>query len=242
MSDKLESRFYVTLDTLLDTRFAVLSEICEPGQLNDVMINGYFSRVVDEFHGVDTARFSEAYLNRDKKTLKHALLTNIYRQLLTFINRTIEARVATPYITTPLVVLNTFPFKLTESETNTIILALSGVLENKADITVIYEDYLTVTPSSAKESYVAMFMYDYWRWMDAQAENGEFEKAQCSSVFLLGPAIFKSKEAIQSVKNLDARRAIEEYASPFVRLTLLDSSEFSVTLSRLKQLKTVMKG
>lgn len=241
MSDRDHSTFFITLDSLLDTRFGVLTQLLTPPQLNDVVLNGYFARDVDEFFGVDTTKFKEAYANRGKSTLKVSILSNVYKNLLYFINNTLMARVSTPYVTKPVVHITTHPYNLSDAEQNVILTALVGLLEKKADIRIITDSPLSITPDYAKRELVAMFMYDYSVWLEHCAENKSFETTQCPEVYLLGPRLYQSSEAKAVVKNVDAFKAIEEFTAPFVRTTLLDAADFSVTLSRLTQLKTILQ-
>lgn len=241
MGDRDHSTFYITLDSLLDTRFGVLTQLLTPTQLNDVILNGYFTRDVDEFFGVDVKKFKEAYANRGKGTLKVSILSNIYKNLLYFINNTLLARVSTPYITRPIVHVSTYPYRLTDSEQKIILTALASLLEEKADIRINDLSPLSITPDYAKKEFVAMYMYDYNLWLDHCAENKTFEKAQCPEVYLLGPKLFVSSEAKKEIGKTDAFSAIEDFTAPFVRTTLLDASDFSVTFSRLTQLKTILQ-
>lgn len=230
------SSFYITLDTLLDTRLGTLFKIA-PTQVESILANGYFDRLYDEFPGIDNAVFKEAYLKRDRETLRNSPLCSVYKMLNYLVNKTLLARVSTPFKTKPEIVLNLYPYQLTDDEANLIVQGVVAVTDKNSDIRVIYEDPLKLRAAEARATYVAMLMYDYPQWLEENAKQGWFEQAACPELFLFGPKLLASNEALKSVNTLNPFGAIEAYASPLVRLTLLEVDQFCITPSRIQQLK-----
>lgn len=225
------ANIYVTLDALLDTRLAVLHDI-DPVRTEYVLKNGYYRRLYDEFDGFDTQQFKEAYANRNASVLKNAVLTGVYQILNFFATRTLVARVSTPFRKQPKLVLNIYPYKLSDSSINNLIVGIATVTNKQLDIEVVNESYLELTPSRVKKDFACLVLYDYWEWLEEHSKTKELSEVRCNDITLIGPAIVRSKEVFDKLDGVDIFKAIEGYASLFIKLNLYPITTFSLDLER----------
>lgn len=234
--DLQTSAIYVDLDSLFDTRLAVLHNLGIKG-LDRVITSQYYDRTYDEFEGIETEIFKEAYEKRNLDTLVNALITPVARHLYQFGRQTLIALVASPYRRQPKVVVNIHPYVLSPESEHFIINGVRAVTKNIMDVELISVPLESLTPSYVKQNYVQMVMYAYWEWLECHAANGLLAETQCPEVTLIGPQLVKSKKAALELKGVDVFATIESYTSLFIKLTLSPVSLFCVDLDRLKFMK-----
>lgn len=237
MAEFETSSIYVDLDCLFDTRLATLATFSIEAVENAVA-NGYYSRLYDDFDGVDKAAFDEAYKKRSTQTLKNSLVTAVPEILKNFAKQTLVALVSTPFRRQPVAVVNTYPYRLSEEEVNLIIAGLSAATDKLLDIKVVHLAPEELTPSFIKANFVQVVMYSYWEWLDIHAENGNLTQVQCPNITLIGPAIVKDKDAAKALTGQDVFSALESYVGLFIKLTLFPINVYCVDLQRLKDRQT----
>lgn len=225
---------YVDMDSLFDTRIATLQKFGIDVVAKNLS-SGYYGRVSDEFEGIDQAQYLEAYNNRDKRTLFEAMVTPVSEILKNFAKRTLVALVASPYRRQPKVVVNLYPYRLTESEIKNLIAALAVVTDSLLDIEVTYKSMDELTPSYMKSTFVQVVMYHYKDWLEYHAKNENLIKTQCPNLIMVGPMLLASKEAARKVEGFDIFEAMESYSSVFVKLVLHPVNQFCVDLLRFKE-------
>jgi len=229
---------YVGLDALLDTRLATLYRL-DKTKIDQLLINGYHSRKIDEFEGYDAAAFSDLYEKRDARTILNATLTPVWRILLKFSLQTLSARVSTPLVAKPIIHINIHPYELKDDAVAAIVEGVRILTKSHSDIEVISMPLAELTPEHVKKTYVFMVMYDYWNWLEAHSNENGFQKYTCPEVTLIGPDIVRSKKVLTEMQGIDVVSVIEQYTSMFINLQLHSVSEFSVDLDRLvKNAKT----
>lgn len=230
--DEKEIVIYIDLDALLDTRLGTILKIF-PAQATKVMASGYFSRTLEDFgEFIDMSVFREAYSKRDRETLRHSPISAIYKLVKYYVNKTLIARVSSPMVAKPVIVLNLFPYVLDTEEVDVIIQGLATVLDGNADISVINTDISEVPLEQIKANYTAMIMYEYWSFLEDKAKKKEFEKTQCPELYLYGPRIFLNPvkgKILDRIKNFNA---MEAASSPFIRLELLAIENFCMAIDR----------
>lgn len=226
------SVFYTDIDSIFDTRMAVLhgfgTEVLEK-----VLGGGYFSRVHDEFTGVDMGAFKIAYDARNEETLKQALATPVVDLIRIFIKQTMAALVQSPYRRQPKVMLNTYPYLLSEKMEKSIIVGLVSALQNMADIQLVNIPPSALTPKYVKDNIVQMAMYSYNTWLDFHSENRNFVDTQCPAVALYAPGLLRNKDCLKEIRGQDIFTALETYASIFIKLKVVPARVFSVDYGRM---------
>lgn len=222
---------YVDLDALFDTRLATLFQI-RPELAESVLASNYFHRVHDEFEGVESTVFQEAYQKRDTATLKQAILTPVSRLINTFIRDTLLALMNSPYRRQPKVVVNLYPYQLSPESEAVLIEGLISMTGKMADIELIRVPYDEISPQYVKANYVQMVMYNYWDWLESQAVNKNWVDHQCPEVALFGPQLVKSKEAAKTLEGQPVFSSFEAGVGLFVKLVLLPVQMFCADLDR----------
>lgn len=233
MSDFETASIYIDLDSLFDTRMATLA-LMGVSAVESALADGYYNRFFDEFEGVDTEAFKERYAKRNSETLRQSMVTQNVELLRKFAKQTLVALVSSPLQRQPKAVVNTYPYELTESEIELIVLGLRAATKSMMDIEVIHVSLEKLTPSYVKANFVQMVMYSYWEWLDIHAGNGNLANTQCHNVQLIGPAIVKSREAARLLKGTSIFQVIESYTGLFIKLTLCPVSVYCMDLDRLK--------
>lgn len=225
---------YVDLDSLFDTRAAVMAQfgmdIVEKNITGD-----YYERVYDEFEDIDPEAWKEAYASRNSNTLREAMVTPVARILHMFGKQTIAALIGSPFRRQPKVVINTYPYKLGHASIEAIISGVKAVTKGVLDIEVITVPLDVLTPSYVKTNYVTMVMYSYWEWLEVHSLNRNLVDEQCPAVTLIGPRLVKSKEAALKLTGQDVFTAIETYAGLFIKLQLHPIDVFCVDIDRIKK-------
>jgi hypothetical protein len=236
-TDFEHASLYIDLDALFDTRLATLFQI-DPVQTEKIIAGDYFKRHYDEFEGIDTALFKERYQQRDIRTLKNAVLTSANRIVNQFIKDTLLALVNSPFRRQPRIVVNTYPYQLSEAEERVIMEGLIYMTHRKADIALIHESFETLTPEVVKSQYIQLVMYNYWDWLETHAVNKNWEKTACLENTLFGPQLVKSSEAALKLEGEPVFSAIESAVGCFIQLVLLPAQLFSADLERYAKHKT----
>lgn len=238
MAAEFESiSLYTDLDSLFDTRAATLLRIGGTALVEQAIAGGYFTRIADEFEGVDTEAFKAAYAKRDVYTLKEALLTSVIGLVSLFAGQTLTAVVNSPFRRQPEVAVNTYPYQLSDTEEIAIIAGLRAATSNNIDIRLIHLPPEALTPQMVKEKFAQVVMYDYVNWLETHATNGNWNKTQCPLVRLRAPALIKSNEAAQKLANIDVFEAIAKHSSFFITLEFCPAQTFSVNLGRMAKLQ-----
>ena len=222
---------YVSLDALFDTRLATIYKIA-PDKVQEILATGYLQRNYDEFEGVDTEVYQRAYRERDAMTIANSVITDAPRMIKFFAEQTLKARVGTPFRMQPVVRINIHPYKLPEAAITSIIQGVRILTENLIDIEIIDIPLSELTPKHVKDNYATLVMYEYWEWLECHSENKNLATTFCPEITLIAPAIVRSKEAWNAVKDVDVYGAIEEYSSMFIKLNLYPVSAFSGNIQR----------
>lgn len=226
------SSIYVELDAILDTRIGVIKSFGMEAMIQ-IIEDDYVVRLSDDFKGIDMAEYKRRYDSRNKLVLRDSVVTPIMRVIRHFAKQTLKANLSTPIHRQPKMILNIFPYELTEEEIKVIISAIAAATDREIDIEVINNDPVTITPSHVKANYTAMVMYHYWDWLNAQMKNKALEETPIPKVGLIAPMICKSKEveAIASVNDVFSQT--ELIYSPVIRLMLYPVMFFSIDTAKM---------
>lgn len=231
MTDKqLEtSTLLIEIDALLDTRLATIASLGD-----DVLAAAYtplyHQRICDRWSGVNPSVWQGKYDKRGRSILKEALLTPMGQFLNEFTFCTLKQIINTPFHYQPKILLNVYPYQLTEDEINILIQSVMALTDRKADVQAMNVSYEQITPAYVKKHINIMVMYEYYKWLEIHALNGKLKKITCPEVALVGPAIFfkpvdSSKSSEELVEALDA---IQQLTAPLIGLQLLPIENFSI--------------
>jgi hypothetical protein len=229
-SPKLE-QLYIELDVILDTRLATLGMISEEAALSALQTN-YHTRLDDRFEGVNFEEYKEKYKKRNIYTLHKSLCTDGLRLIRHLTKELAEQAIVRPYHNGPKVIINHYPYKLSEVERDSIGKAVSVWISNIAPVELIYIPPIDLTPAYCKSLYSIMMMYEYEDWLNMH--TAAFQTTRLPEVPLLVPAIYfgktPTKEELDKLIQEAAHpmQSIQALASPLIELTLIDICYFSV--------------
>lgn len=209
----------IELDCLLDTRISLLASYGDD-ILSKALEDGYHERLIDTFRDADN--FNVDYANRTKELLKDAILTPLSSMLTEFAEKTLKLNINTPFHSNPKIIVNCYPYTLTKDEEHNVITAVVGITNEAADVELVYMTPTDITPSYVKQLRVIV-MYDYPTWLEIHSDNRLLTKQTCPEVTLISPAIYYKPFIKADIK---AFRNMEEIVAPFIRLTLVDISNF----------------
>jgi hypothetical protein len=229
MSDELTySSILIELDCLFDTRLCTLASMGDD-ILNKAFNDNYFTRLIDRFVGIDNDLYSTSYDKRDKSILKYAYITPLSDLIKEFSVRAHKQIISSPFHSKPKIIVNTYPYILTDEEADNIIQGLITLTEGIADIELINNTYEDLTPAYIKQlDIVVMYRYDIW--LETHSKNKLLTKTTCPDVELLAPGIFFKQVTDKNIKPLESFKAMEELTAPFISLKLLPIKEFCVKL------------
>ena len=219
------STILVDLDSILDTRLGVLSEL-DDDKLKKVM-EMYHTRDIDEFPYYSFNRFKENYDKRDKSILSNSLITPVMFLVIEFVNKTLMQILNSPFHYKPKIIVNVHPYDLSEEEINDIIKLIVLKTDKNCDVEVINKSVGDITVGYVKENISIMVMYEYYKWIEYHSVNKAFTKLTCPDINLFAPAIyFKPKQPRDDNKE-DPFSSMEEIVKPLIGLKLFPIEYFS---------------
>jgi hypothetical protein len=234
VNDKLQegiefSTILVELDALLDTRISTISTFGEDAFLSNIM-GDYYQRGIDVFKDVDMDEYRLRYEKRDTRTLFKSMMTPIGKLIKEYVVTVLENNLSTPDHRKPKVVVNVYPYKLSEYEIRTVIGAVRSLTKDMADIEVIDMSYDQLTSGYVKTRLAAMVLYHYDLWLEAQSVNKNFEKVGCPEVTLFAPRISFNEEVTPRSDNKDPFEEMKLLASLFIGIIFLPIDNFCLML------------
>ena len=219
------SSVFIELDALLDTRAGTLLRLGDD-HIQKAVDKGYHTRKSDEF----SDEFLELYANRDVLTIKHAMVTPMCKLLRDFTHNTHSNIINTPFHYKPKIIINIAPYKLTDNDTTVIIKAVVAATDQLADVEIVDLTYSDMSVSYIKNNISILILYDYWKWLEAQAVLDAFKTLTCPETMLVGPAIYFKPIDKNTPIVMDAFKTMERMTAQFIKLMLFPIAEFSFKL------------
>jgi len=222
---------YVTLDVLLDTRLGTIARMGGDALAASVLESGYHTRMSDDFLGVDKDVFKTQYKNRDVATLAHSSVTNAVFMVRHLVGVLAEQAIVRPYHDGVKVVVNYFPYELSVEEREAIGQALVVRLGIQTPPELVFITPENLTPSHCKQTYSLMIVYEFEEWLELH--SAAFAHTRLPEVDMYAPALFCKLPTAEELERTTREAAhpvfaMEFYASPLIRLKLLDVRHFCI--------------
>lgn len=226
MKDNVNSKIYVDLDSLLDTRLGTIAKIKGEEVFNWITNMSYYLRVEDKFDGVDEIQFKKLYNERDIETLKLSPATQFCHELGRIALDTVTDSHTQPLRGNVSITVNTFPYQLDEDTCKEI---ENCVLFYTGEVVAVNAKYIPlqqITPNLLKNEYSLMVMYDYAKWLEIHSYA--IQNIPLPEITLLAPRIFfKGRPTEEQLKkeNLDEQGCflgMELLSKPGIGLELID--------------------
>lgn len=230
------STIFVEFDAIFDTRAALLSTYGEEALVVN-LTDEYFSRLLDKFNGIDYNEFKEKYKERNKKLLLGSATTPIVFMISDFVSSTIKNSINGPELMEPSIVINTYPYKLTDEELILIRDTFINITKGYAQISFVFMTAEDITPKYLRDNISIAIMYDYTIWLEHHSSTNMLKLIPIPTITLIAPAIFfkepdKILIAKHSKEGLDPFKAMQELAAPFIDLKLLPIYLFSIAVKK----------
>jgi hypothetical protein len=230
-ANRLET-IYVELDVLLDTRLGTIARISQEAA-EKTLSEEYFKRDVDDFVHVDMDQYRALYAQRDVETLKHSMCTlgmDFVKQILIKLDQQGATR---PYHDGGRLVVNTYPYLLSEEERNEMGLAIAAWIDGIAPVELTYIRPEFLSPEICRMQYASMLMYEYASWINMHVKA--FETVRLSTVTLFAPALYAVKPTDEQLlqafqEGAHPMRATELLTAPLIDLRLIDAKYFSILM------------
>lgn len=220
----------IDLDSLFDTRLGTII-LNYNDQINTIFRSDrYHNRLDDSFNNaIDKDEFYKYYALRDKRTLRESTLTIMVDIVKDFVRDVHLSDTTTPIIFYPKILVNIYPYDLTEEEQNIIAAGLSSYLKDKVEIEIVNMDYNAISIDFVNNISV-LVMYEYHKWLDTQTNIDGFKDKACPNTTLFAPRLF-FKEIPKTAKESDnIFNMLTNISKPFINLELLPSLFFSTYL------------
>lgn len=223
----------IDLDCLFDTRYAVLNEI-DPVVTDNLLLNGYYFRNRDEFPNINLHEFRKKYQQRDVNTLKNSLPTSLMFRLAEIIGDFIVEFGKEGRLLNPELILNIYPYKLSNEEINEMALCLKIRTNHIIPVRIINTDPLNITPSWLKDNITFFYIYNWSEWLTKYTYT--LMSNRLDDVCIVAPSIMplSQEEGENQVKELekDLRSKFSTYTETTEELADMDF--FKTTASLVK--------
>lgn len=211
-SDAFLQGVYVDMDSLFDTRFAVLEQVDPVLALHNLK-NGWNKREQDVFEGIDKKLFDELYETRDNSVLAIAPGTQVVDALRVWVVKALQTIAGSPNGDKVVIFVNVWPYLISKDHARQIGNTVLELVGKTVEIRMINVDIKTICTQTAKRYFSAMFMYEWDVWLETNTTNGSFERQRIPDVTLYAPRLLK-----KGVLTDELRLQLEQSAAPGVSL------------------------
>ena len=194
------SKIYLDIASLFDLRHSALHHLLGPERSTEIVTSQTYNlREIDHFPEVDPALFAQYLQSSDLRMLEHAPMSYLQVAAASKVANIERRNTFMSETRRPEVVLNLYPFDLTQAQCTLLQNALFIKLGQCCLVTLIKEHPKTLTPHYLKNSgFIACFMYDLHSWLTYHAKA--IEAADLREVLMYFAPIYKeqpTKEEIQ---------------------------------------------
>lgn len=231
--DKKRQGIYTTLDTLYDTRLAVIEEVDKVLALTSIM-NGWHDRVYDKIEEIPQDKYNELYDNRDVNTLVLASPTFIAETIRAWIGHARVSMNGTPFSGYCELFVNVWPYRLTKEQGLEYSSKLQESMGETTKITMININPKYITAMDAKIFFSVMFDTDWYYWLEERAKSNDIKITPLPNVALHAPKLFRgivSDGIREQVRGVDVFTNVEEKLKPIIGIEFLDTSFFTTVIT-----------
>lgn len=227
--------FLAELDALLDTRASIIFDKLGEESTIELFKNGYFNRTVDDFKGLGFTEFRKLYANRDKSVLVNALSTKIMNLVVQFAWAVVRNITATPFHMEPKILINIYPYKLTDTEIANIHAMIRARIKDICEVEIIDFSYKDLGPKFISTNNISYFaLYDYVDWINTHIETEDFLEYKNPESALVIPQIIFSKpdKSVNPYVN-NTFEILQDVLGPSISLNYMPVSDFSVSMPKM---------
>ena len=198
---KETSKIYVDIASLLDIRQAILTKLMNLTEVTEFLNSDKYNfRDIDIFP-VDMNLYNEINNNKEVDLLPRSTVTYVANTLKTKILNLEKRNTYYGETKVPEVILNVYPFKLTEEQANSIQNFLFVKLDSKCLITIINKPVEEITPYFIKSlDVVACYIYDFTTWLDKHTDSLNVTKLPDTLFYF--PTLYKVKDDTNEIDKI----------------------------------------
>lgn len=233
----MQQDILIELDMLLDSRLGVISQM-DINLADRILSRGYVNRKTDNFTVLDPSfdidEYRRRYKARDVETLKESRCTPIAVVLNSITNQLEKQQINTPLVSGITITVNIHPYRLTDEEKSVLVDMVSEYTSLTSDIKLIDLPLSNITPTYIKETYTAVFLYNFDEWLSIHRDA--LSVCKMPTVTMVAPALFVDKIPTQAEIThptagvVDPFAALEAGLLEFVGLVLIDIKYASITI------------
>lgn len=199
---KETSKIYVDIASLLDLRAAMLLQLMKKDELATFLnTDEYNLRQIDEFKQVDQAAYQQLRNDMPVDLIPCSVITYILTSLKSKLNNLEKRNSFYNEKKVPEVLLNIYPFELSESQTKVLQNMLFVKLETNTMVTIVRMTPADFTPYFIKNSgIVTAFLYDFSEWMGIH--TAALDKVQLTDTIMYFPALGYELVSEQDLKKI----------------------------------------
>lgn len=196
------AKIYVDIDSILDIRQGILLELMDKDQLVKYLNNDeYTFRELDIFSNVDMEQYNNLETKRPVKLIPNSTITYIVNVLKTKIMNLEKRNAFYSETKKPEILLNVYPFKLSEQQQEDIQNLLFLKLGSVSLVTIIDKPLETITPFFLSSSNViSAFIYNFSKWGNLHIEA--LSKAPLKDISLYFPSIYYNNQKVDQLKTI----------------------------------------
>ena len=226
MKDNTDNNaIYIELDTIMDTRFTVANTI-NPKEFKKYYVSGeYHTRVKDAFGKITNDVFIARYRIRDKLLLVNSEPTRIMHLIKSYIIEQTGIIRNRGGLNGVRVILNTYPYDLTDSEQKIFSTILSNEVLN-VPVKFVHMKPSEVTPMWVYDNISGMFMYSGLEWIELHSSTRALMKRPLLDVNLFIPTIVIGNILSKDVNN-NTFRELMVNAGSLITLSAINTKYFS---------------
>ena len=229
--------FLVDLDSILDTRLALLKDMLANDELLNMLI-GYRDRIYDRPDGLDYDLYLDRYSKRDRSLLPNSLVTEIPAMLSEMCMTLQKSYGVGPFNQVPKIVLNFYPYELNDSEKAIIISSfIESSVFNGVEVDHVYMNNAELTPHKLIDMNVTVYIsYNAEAWIADHGALGTFDTQGCPGITLFAPLLITKEtddlDALlkTTVDGHSVFEVMEKSMSPLIRFKYLSAARFSAKI------------
>lgn len=193
-------KFYITLDSLLDTRLGVIRAHSKEAAENIIECKDYLLREFNNWelftNGiVDDELFEKLYSERGgdntQRTLSNSIITNIIPVIYRLIAEELNTIINNSSMDDKdvIITVDTSPYSLNDVEKEELLIILNELFSDKQAIELTEVGITELTPRYIYNNFALVIMYDFHEWIKLHFE--ELVKIRGASVNYIAPKLFE---------------------------------------------------
>lgn len=196
------SKIYVDIYSLLDIRQAILSKLIDPIKLAEFVVSDEYNfRKTDIFTNVDMVEYKRIEQNITADILPRATVTYIINTVITKLQNLQKRNSYYGESKQPEVLLNVYPFKLTEEQTEALQNLVFIKLGKACFVTLINKPVEEISPFFIKSLDIsACYIYDASCWIETHTDSLNNIKLPDSLIYF--PSIYKVEDDTNEITKI----------------------------------------